>query len=84
MHCGKVIGIARGRDSTVLHLAQPQGPNVDVRVKETRKRGTGPVLIGMGDWLWWEGGDAFWTPKRALGMSGDRGLDYDIPLPRVG
>ncbi len=84
MYCGKVIGIARGRDSTVLHIEQPQGPRVDVRVKEIRRKSDRPVQIGMGDWLWWEGGDAFWTPRRALGASGDRGYDFDIPLPRVG
>ncbi len=47
--------------------------------------------IQIGDAIWWQGGNAYWTPKdnrlsdevaNARGLSG--GVDYDIPIQRIG
>ena len=43
--------------------------------------------VEIGDGLWWQGRDAFWTPQdfkgaSEKGMSG--GVHYDIKIPRIG
>jgi hypothetical protein len=61
-----------------------------VNVKERRSSQTCAVYVEInsnsrkikeGDFLWWQGGEAMWTPK---GADGKCGVDYDIQIPRIG
>lgn len=38
--------------------------------------------IKVGDFIWWQGGEAMWTPDDVDG--GKCGVDYDIQIPRIG
>ncbi len=89
---GIVIGLARGADSTLVHVKDAKsvnssGDECSVRVIERRCSDDSPVAIAVGDSLWWQCGRAMWTPK-AVRDEGWRkhkcGVEYDIALPKVG
>jgi hypothetical protein len=87
---GVVIGLARGPEDTLLHVRGRGGESHDttcIRVVERRRDNGRPVVVGIGDEVWWQGGDAMWTPKvMKLAAAGHRGCGnfWDIHLPRVG
>jgi hypothetical protein len=86
---GVVIGVARGPEDTLVHVQERTGRRPDscsIRVVEKRRDNGEPIAIEVGDSIWWQGGDAMWTPK-AVAQSGDDrggGVRYDIRIPRVG
>lgn len=96
---GSVIGIIRTNESTLVHVADcPHYPSCgggmdckrpqtcSVRTDETNQRTGQKVEIGIGDSFWWQSGTCYWTPKenRTLGDSARCGVDYDIPLKKIG
>ena len=84
---GKVIGLARKADSTLVHVQDEKYENdrCSIRVKEVRRDNGQPVTIQVGDDIWWQDRDAMWTPR---GVDVDPGVgcgvDWDIHLPRIG
>ena len=89
---GSVIGIARGSETTLLHVQDSrQGGKVkdecSVRCIERRISDGVPIRIDLGDSVWWQSGRVMWTPKenRKPEGSGQRcGADFDIQIPKVG
>ena len=86
---GIVIGIARGADETLLHVQGTGGEHNDTkstRVVERRKLGGEPVVIEIGDSVWWQDRTLYWTPAAEIGGSRETlgGVKYDVALERVG
>jgi hypothetical protein len=89
---GIVIGIARSKESTLLHVQDNLSPGgadrCSIRVIERRIDRDRPVSIGLGDSIWWQAGQAMWTPKFVVEEGIDTGRDcgntWDICLPKVG
>jgi hypothetical protein len=75
---GRVIGLARSRHSTLVHVEAPDGATVTARVREPPCDDD----IALGDTLWWEGSFAFWTPH-SYDAGGRPGIDYDVRIPRL-
>lgn len=73
---GKVIGVVRGPDNTLLNV-QERGKDVcAVRCIEDHA-----WPVGIGDQVWWQSGTVYLTPKR---RRGDGELPRDIPMQKVG
>lgn len=88
---GTVIGLARGPESTLVHVEERHYRIPDrcsIRVVERRRDNGEAVEIGIGDSIWWQGRDAMWTPKAVRESGIDTGVGcgrtWDIILPRVG
>jgi hypothetical protein len=87
---GIVIGLARGADSTLVHVRddRPAGyaDTCSVRVVERRRKTGEPVRIEPGDAIWWQGENALWTPAGVshVGDAAGCGKRWDVRLPRVG
>jgi hypothetical protein len=82
---GKVIGIARTDEDTLLHVQGTGGESHDtcsVRCKEESLHGNSPIVISVGDSVWWQGRLLMWTPEHSLRLR--PGKDCDVKLPRVG
>ena len=80
---GKVIGVVRSKDNTLLHVQGTGGESRDclsVRCIERRKDNGSHVAVGIGDSVWWQGDSVLWTPS----VSARCGVDFDIHLPKVG
>lgn len=82
---GTVIGFARGRGSTLLHI-EYRGDRGAVRVVEQRLSSGEPVEIQLGDSVWRQGGKLYWTPVGIARYGeeprhGKCAIDWDIPLP---
>ncbi len=84
---GTVIGIARGSESTLVHVQETKSASqCSIRVVEKRIDNDQPVSIQIGDSIWWQSQQAMWTPKQVrhydkpLGC----GTTWDIALPRIG
>lgn len=86
---GKVIGIARGKESTLLNVQDDRRPGDTCAVRcEERRTDTGDrVEIAVGDSVWWQCGQVLWTPA-GTAAAGKRFVGgkarYDVPLPKVG
>lgn len=86
---GRVIGLARGPETTLVHVEdrKPGGSRADrcsVRCVEHRADTGERVAIEVGDSIWWQCGYCMWTPAARVGGGGRSGVDYDIRLPKVG
>jgi hypothetical protein len=85
---GKVVGIARGPESTLLHVEDTpytRPEYLSIRVIERRRDNGQPVTIHVEDSVWWQAGWAMWTPATQKGRPvGECGKTWDIMLPRVG
>lgn len=84
---GIVIGIAETGDEALVHVkdaksANSSGNECSVRCRLIDKNGY-RVFIKVGDALWWQGGNCYWTPKPGL-ANGRCGVDFDIALPKIG
>lgn len=83
---GHVIGIVRGKETTLLHVEDRRHGRSDrcgVRCVEKRIDNGEQVKISLGDQVWWQSGEIMWTPTPC--GQGDRcGIDFDIRLPKVG
>ena len=82
---GEVVGLARGAESTLVHV-QSNRDTCSVRVREVKERTGEPVVIEVGDRIWWQAGHVYWTPRKNHVHIGPRkgGVDYDIRLPKIG
>lgn len=87
---GEVIGLARGKENTLIHVEDKRHGHdrCSIRVIERSRRDDLPVTIQIGDQIWWQSEWAMWTPvKNQLPIGGGDqrcGIDYDIQLPRIG
>jgi hypothetical protein len=88
---GTVIGLARGPESTLVHVQDTGDYKHDrcsVRVTEKRKDTGESVQIGLGDSVWWQSGEVMWTPLAVKEAGIDWGVDcgkaWDIALPKIG
>jgi len=88
---GKVIGMARGREDTLIHVQDNYPPNIpdtcSLRVMERRKDTGESVTIQIGDSIWWQCGEVMWTTagtRTPWLYGGKSGIAYDIRLPKVG
>jgi hypothetical protein len=86
---GRVIGIARGKDDTLLHVRDNRYKTdvCAVRCVERRAETGQSVEIAVGDEVWWQCGQVMWTPRSAK-VNYDPGVGcgtlWDIVLPKVG
>lgn len=82
---GKVIGLSRRPDSTLLNV-QDKRDNCCVRVIEKKISNGEQVSIKLGDDVWWQCGKVMWTPAGEYRPGADQkcGVDFDIHLPKVG
>lgn len=84
---GRIIGLARGSESTLVHVRESTHSNDEcsIRVVEKRRDNGEPVVLGIGDQIWWQSRDAMWAPKEMDGHSHEGcGMTWDIILPRIG
>lgn len=82
---GRVIGIARNREDTLVHVREVQSTSeCSIRVIERRQDNQEPVTIRLDDQIWWQSQSAYWTPEHADLDVGKCGLTWDIALPRIG
>lgn len=76
---GKVIGLARRAESTLVHVQGIGGESrqsLSVRCEERRCDNGRRVAIETGDDIWWQSGKCYWTPKQRI--------ERDISLPKIG
>jgi hypothetical protein len=85
---GKVIGIVRKRgEPTTVNVEDTHHPGdtCGIEVWERRADNGTPVVIEIGDSIWWQGREAMWTPHVRTNRPPDKcGKTWDIHLPRVG
>lgn len=87
---GEIIGLARGTESTLVHVQDTgkgySNDHCSVRVEERRMDTGEPIELKIGDSIWWQCGKAMWTPLAARGHSqGDGcGKTWDIALKKIG
>jgi hypothetical protein len=86
---GKVIGLARGPESTLVHVQDVGKYHRDecsIRVIERRLDNGEPVEIQVGDKIWWQAGTARWTPQTYQGDGSGKGCGilWEIRLRKVG
>jgi hypothetical protein len=87
---GIVIGLSRRNGETLLNVQDTRRANdlCAVRCEERRTDTNEPVSIAVGDSVWWQCGNVYWTP--AASKSGDLAqrtngrANWDIPLPKIG
>jgi len=88
MHGGIVVEVAECRSKSGLIY-------VDCRERRFGLESAGVLLvrnedslrIDIGDALWWMGQTAYWTPceiSLALTVAHKKGVDFDIPIRKVG
>lgn len=80
---GKVIGIARSKESTLVRV-EDRSDTCSVRCIEKRIDNGECVEISIGDSFWWQCGKCMWTPKTYIHGSGKCGKDFDIQLRKIG
>lgn len=86
---GRVIGVARGKDGTLLHVRGSGSEGNDtcsVRCVERRCDTGRAVAVSVGDQVWWQGRCVYWTPA-GVESDGDVkgcGVRWDIAMPKVG
>lgn len=83
---GKIVGLARGRDSTLVHVLDSHSKDeCSIRIKEYRVDNGERVVVSVGDSIWWQGDSAMWTPSSCdKTVVDDCGVVWDIHLPRIG
>ena len=87
---GKIVGlIRRPAGPTTVNVQDTRYSGRDFRaidLREVRKDNGMPVELSLGDSIWWQGGDAMWTPgPMGRPLPADRcSKDWDIHLPREG
>lgn len=82
---GKVIGVARGQENTLLNVQGTGSESRDVcavRCIEIRLDNGDLVCICNGDLVWWQAGYVFWTPIDSPHFK--QGFDWDIKLEKIG
>lgn len=86
---GTVIGLSRKGGETLLNVKDnTYSDECAVRCREFRTDTNEPVQIGVGDQVWWQCGQVYWTPAAA--RSGDLAqrtagrANWDIPLRKIG
>jgi hypothetical protein len=82
---GVVIGLARSRASTLLHLSLGGGVEAEIRVVEQRADNGRRVEICPDDRVRWRDTLVLWTPfeNDPAGMPKKQGRCWDVRLPRV-
>lgn len=81
---GKVIGLARGRENTLVHVEDGRD-TLSVRLVERKISDGTPVAVGVGDSVWWQCGKVMWTPASLKNLPVDEcGVSWDIHLPKIG
>jgi hypothetical protein len=70
--CGDRIWVNCEEENTTTHCALCVERNAKSR------------CISPGDSLWWQSGNAYWTPHSYVQGSGNGGHHYDIKIPRIG
>lgn len=78
---GTIIGLAVTGDEVLVNVRGSgceKNDTIAVRCKHLDQ----PLAIG--DSLWWQSGNCYWTPKANHGLTGKCGVDIDIALPKVG
>lgn len=85
---GVVIGVARGKENTLVHVqgtGSEKNDTCSVRCVERRIADGSPVAIRPGDKIWWQCGEVMWTPQEHHGSSGvGCGRLFDIRLRKIG
>ena len=86
---GKIIGLARKKDETLVHVQDTRYSRNDmcsIRVVERRLDNGKPVELKVGDSIWWQSGEAMWTSQdQKRPLPSDRcAKDWDIHLRKVG
>lgn len=83
---GTIIGIAKSKDSSLIHV-QDKKDTCRIRILEKTEIGNKAISVEIGDRIWWQSGHAYWTPKKNYGKHNDEskgGVDYDIRLTKIG
>lgn len=85
---GTIIGLARGLETTLVHVRDSNNDLCSIRVTEVRLDDKTPVTLDLGDSIWWQGDLALWTParvrERGIDWGVDCGKEWDIHLRKVG
>jgi hypothetical protein len=86
---GEIVGLARGAENTLVHVQDVVPYDRDfcsIRVTERRIDTNEPVELNIGDSIWWQSGNAMWTPKAMKGHAQGEGCGktWDIALKKVG
>lgn len=86
---GIVIGLVRREDGALLHVQDRPPHQYDccsVRVEEKRVDDGAPVQINLGDEVWWQCGNVYWTPSgvRSQGDPQGCGKRWDVALKKIG
>lgn len=94
---GVVIEISREAGRTHVKVADcphypkhgrgdecPRPDTCSVYTDEVRVHGGQSVSIEIGDWLWWQAGRCYWTPRGNRVTGGRGGVDYDVALSKIG
>lgn len=74
---GKVIGVVRGPENTLLHV-EDKGDRLSVRCVERDDE-----KVRLGDSVWWQAGKVYWTPSR-FRRTAEADQWRDVPLAKVG
>jgi len=77
---GTIIGIIRRTGETTLNVQGhgcEKNDTLCIKVKELADR---PILVG--DYVWWQGRLALWTPAHSTDQR--QGIGVDIKLERIG
>ncbi len=80
---GKVIEVAEiaGRPEVIYVDCRDHNDTCAVLVE----RNANSERIEIGDSLWWQCGNAYWTPLANKGKPGNKcGRDFDIKIPKIG
>lgn len=94
---GTVIGLTRQAGKTHVNVAEcphypkhsrgecPRPDTCCVYTDEINGNTGLRVEISIGDSFWWQGGRCYWTPvANRKKPTGRGGVDYDIPLAKIG
>lgn len=82
---GKVVGVSRGENGTLLTV-EDGSDQCAVRVEERRIDNGAVIVILVGDSVWWQCGEVMWTPRNVRHTDDPQGCAkrWDIRLPKIG
>lgn len=76
---GFIIGLAIGNDEALVHVQGSGCEENDTIACRCKHLGH---ALQLKDGFWWHGNKCYWT--RVGGQVGRCGIDFDVPLPKVG
>ncbi len=79
---GKIIGLVRGPENTLVHV-ENRHDTCSVRVVERRKDNGEGVRLRIGDSIWWQMDTALWTPAGIKAVGEGCRKTWDIHLLKV-